>query len=874
MFCIKCGQQLADGDRFCTHCGAKVEAASEKVQMKPFAPVKIPESKNAEEPVKIPEPKPAAESVHETPVPTQKPAPAPVKAEEKPVEMPAAKQPEAPVKKQKEKPEREKTVEDQGAILLLAMLGTNLFPYILKSAALYVRKQTLTVPMAVGLEILAYVIAGVILLFGAKKFSEKLQPAKVLQFLGTYAGAITVIDLLPAFLQASEPIKSLIVIGISLVIVLAIAFVMLSAAASLFTEKGYVCRKGRIGAVILIGLALISKQVVSDILVLVPVEYSFLSTSGVYMLVAFVTAGWLTLAVKKLLAKKTQQEESIIGGLIPFVVGAALAVLAAGVSFYRALPVSALDMALTDVETYFLEAEYALAVNDMNQATLTYEKAFESADMWETIASGGSCRVDDTEDSFISRYLDFLCRSVSEQRKILAVDLTEEDIPLMCPVLLKTYAEEQKDDDLDENEKEHQKELIALCIAHECFVAQYPDREAIEKCSDQFADFSEVGDSMNAHFQMAESLGSLQKGDMNLDSLTNQLLSLAEEYPDDISVQFMTAKVGTMNLHDGAWHYERTGEVILQYDALWMKENKETASEKEIASHCSTVASLLATVQQYEQAVAYSEKAGTLVPQSNASILQTAGYYLKNGDAEKSYEMCRKLSQEMQDDSALLWTYCISALKSEHPEEAVEAAGKLADLVLKSEGEDVNRAGALLMNCVQYLAMNDHTGWTDYGYRIYDDEEMEESVANLFYANSFLNNFAAAVYWSKGVSWISTEYDMALDYVEKALEQKPDLSQLYYTKGMILYSMERFEEAKEAYLKADELYPNDTSTLFALANTFDALEDYQTAFGYCERVLNMHPEGVNHSIDWYGAAYHARGLYGSLKIKLEQEGNE
>ena len=92
---------------------------------------------------------------------------------------------------------------------------------------------------------------------------------------------------------------------------------------------------------------------------------------------------------------------------------------------------------------------------------------------------------------------------------------------------------------------------------------------------------------------------------------------------------------------------------------------------------------------------------------------------------------------------------------------------------------------------------------------------------------------------------------------------------LWYLNAMVHYDLGEFEEALACYQKADQLEPDDPSILFGLANAYDALEDYQTAYDYCLRALAHFPAGVDHSYDNYGVSWHAAALLNRLKPYVE-----
>ena len=165
-----------------------------------------------------------------------------------------------------------------------------------------------------------------------------------------------------------------------------------------------------------------------------------------------------------------------------------------------------------------------------------------------------------------------------------------------------------------------------------------------------------------------------------------------------------------------------------------------------------------------------------------------------------------------------------------------------------------------------YLSLNDDATWADYQFRIFDGDNTEPELLRLFKENELLYNYCQAIYFEKQMR----DSESALPYAKKALEMQEKSGRLWYLNGMIHYDMQSFEEAKNAYKKADEITPDDPSILFAMANTYDALEDYKTADSLCKQALAHFPNGVDHHEDHYGVSYHARTLYSALESKLEE----
>ncbi|MBQ1517730.1 MAG: tetratricopeptide repeat protein, partial [Clostridia bacterium] len=94
---------------------------------------------------------------------------------------------------------------------------------------------------------------------------------------------------------------------------------------------------------------------------------------------------------------------------------------------------------------------------------------------------------------------------------------------------------------------------------------------------------------------------------------------------------------------------------------------------------------------------------------------------------------------------------------------------------------------------------------------------------------------------------------------------------LWYLNGMIYFDSKNYEKARDAYIQADKLIPNDPSTMFALANTYDALKEYQKAYDLCKQIQSLYPNGTEHLVDLYGVSGHVGGLMNSLRGYVKED---
>ena len=87
-----------------------------------------------------------------------------------------------------------------------------------------------------------------------------------------------------------------------------------------------------------------------------------------------------------------------------------------------------------------------------------------------------------------------------------------------------------------------------------------------------------------------------------------------------------------------------------------------------------------------------------------------------------------------------------------------------------------------------------------------------------------------------------------------------------------MYDQGGFVEALDSFQKAEDRCTEPVpALLFSIAQTYDALEDYEKSYQYSMRVKELLPE-QDHGNDIYGISIHNDRLLDALKSKLGKEG--
>ena len=159
--------------------------------------------------------------------------------------------------------------------------------------------------------------------------------------------------------------------------------------------------------------------------------------------------------------------------------------------------------------------------------------------------------------------------------------------------------------------------------------------------------------------------------------------------------------------------------------------------------------------------------------------------------------------------------------------------------------------------------MDDSARWTDYQYKIYDS--MTEGQIEETKTHALLWDYMTAMYQC----FTTCDYEKAAESAERILSVRDDLPMGWYLKGTIAFGAKDFGTALESFQKAEECSGTIPALYFSIANTYDAMGDYENALNYSRKVENALPY-QDHGGDVYGISYHNRNLYNALKSRMEE----
>lgn len=831
-FCPECGAAIEEGVKFCPECGTVIPVEQTASPEKPAA---------AEKEKKDSVPKAAA-----------------------------------PEKKAEPKTEKVKKPVSVGAACAAFLMGAKMVPYVLRSLWLMTTMNVLTPFQYVLTEILGMAAAFCLIMVFAKGFAANSRESKtaVSERSLLITGAYFAIDRGGAFAMEkfapSLTTQDLINTGvIALVILIACLWVYSQICALVSAGEKKVSFGAKLLGGILLFLVYNMEEIILLALTFVPISYgrSFLTTCSL-ILITILAQGTLVHGAVSLGLKKAKVKEKISARvhMSRTVVGGGLAFLSAIFLLGTNRRPSAEIMCEQDLSYEIAQAYLALGIGDTAGAVRTLTDVEAHMNAWKQIAEGSGVEYSAqfAQDDMLAAlyYLDHPDRITDKA----LTDIIGVDNAVWPPFYISVLHDIKEPDD---RQKAVQKEAAYLCIAYDTFVNALPDLEDIRKSSESIVKVCENYNDIVDYKRVYQVMNATVRGEMSQESAVYYLLDYADEHPTSLMAQMIALESGVGYLKDNASHYERVAQVITRVDDLL---EQAKLSDDMLAKFKNLFGDYLSAMNNLEEAEKYYQQAGQSgegIQKINQTMAIKA--FMANDD-EKCYEYTMKLVDSGDQSAIVLQLYTVCSLKKGDYAAAIKSASQLADLVKKGgEGEEYHLADLCLFDCVQYLAMRDDGYWTDFEYSIYS-EEMDGELTALFEANPFLNQYCKVLYLDK----MYGDYERAQACADELVKECPGSAQVWYLRGLTYADGEKHEEASVSFEKSLELDNKQLSTMFALANSYDALGRYQEAYDltvYVEAEMGKDTE-VNHSADVYGLGYHNPRLREALEYKLQEEGEE
>ena len=347
------------------------------------------------------------------------------------------------------------------------------------------------------------------------------------------------------------------------------------------------------------------------------------------------------------------------------------------------------------------------------------------------------------------------------------------------------------------------------------------------------------------------------------ESLTEEALTLSEEYPDSLWVQYTAAVIASSLTYDDATHYDRTAKAILRCEELYEKEKKPTEEEK--LSFGKNMAQMLFQVYHDEEAAELLEDLAGADLYDDADICELlAQCYDRSGRLDEAYELASEYCEKKADSPYLMYCAALSALKMEKTKECLQYTSRLASYTADCEGEELENCDTWLFGMLEFLTLNDNSHYTGFQYDVYEKLTEEENA--IINENLFFRNYLDAVYLAYHLE-DKEETEEGFGKMEAVLSENPKLASAWYLCGVIASNSETAEDrdqAAEFYLRAGELNDSIPAVWYAIAQEYDRLGEYEKGIEACKKAMALLPE-QDHGTDWYGINYHCSRLLESLQ---------
>ena len=102
-------------------------------------------------------------------------------------------------------------------------------------------------------------------------------------------------------------------------------------------------------------------------------------------------------------------------------------------------------------------------------------------------------------------------------------------------------------------------------------------------------------------------------------------------------------------------------------------------------------------------------------------------------------------------------------------------------------------------------------------------------------------NSVAAWHLLGRLAHLTAHRDVAIKYIQNAIDRKPDYAEAYCDQGAILQELGRFEEAKAAYRRAIEVKPSIADAHYNLGHVLQQQNQLEDAVDCYRRALELNP---------------------------------
>ncbi|MBD3169597.1 MAG: tetratricopeptide repeat protein [candidate division Zixibacteria bacterium] len=267
-----------------------------------------------------------------------------------------------------------------------------------------------------------------------------------------------------------------------------------------------------------------------------------------------------------------------------------------------------------------------------------------------------------------------------------------------------------------------------------------------------------------------------------------------------------------------------------------------------------SVAQLLANKEDFASAESLITNAITSNPEEASYKYLLAGLYMDEKRFEEAVDMLNNMIAENDTSAQTYILLATTFMRRDMPDSAISS---LEEVIPKVDRKDqiyfqIGRIYAGEKNyeqAIDYykLALDEKPYETNYRLslaEIYDRagqfgkaREMLIQLIDEQPKNATAMNNLAYMYINRGEN-----YDIAEDYLQRALELDPDNGAFLDSYGWLLYKQGKPEEALEYIHKAVGMVGGDPELYSHLGDVYRALEDYEKAAEYYRKAIEMDPD--------------------------------
>ena len=306
------------------------------------------------------------------------------------------------------------------------------------------------------------------------------------------------------------------------------------------------------------------------------------------------------------------------------------------------------------------------------------------------------------------------------------------------------------------------------------------------------------------------------------------------------------------------------------------KEAIKYSSEK--AEAYMDLASFYIRISENEKAQKAYGKAMQEEPDDIRPPIASAALYASVGDTLKADSIFSLLITEYRDDVDVLSAILPAMFSSERIDLATETSSRIAEL-LPDDVDSQHRYAYLLFGTGRYeqaesvfVALEERGVANEvilyYHGRIKQFESDFDAARDYYHRVIAVNDTLSDVWINLGmVTDALGDYQEALDIMQRAYEKVPwDTTSIIYYTSIIHTRNDKFDLARDGYLRLLESYPDNIDFRFNLAAAYERMGEYDKAETEFKFILERVPESAL-TLNYLGYMYADRGI--NLKDALK-----